>query len=874
MEVKKAIKKVVALAAGATMMGATMMGALAADLSTYPAPFVKDGKFDAFIVVGDKAAAEDVVGAVDIGASLQFEMKKEEFVSTGTDAVLISDGVKIKGTGSEVQNYGETLGEVRTTALDDRDLPVLLAEGRYQESQGATKNDEIYTQELILGDLAGNRLNGLAMFTQPEDLKAGNYLELNDVDVLYTYRLQFDNPVEYELAGTGSLADDIEGSQIELQGNLYTITNVKFDATNLPKDMTLMAGDTLVWLMQDQVIEKTINGVRHEIKVVDVTTSETSCGVSVDGHIAWIDVRTDRVVNGVNIGVLDAKAVHAQLQDVDICQLNIGSTEIRIKNALDNGDATTVSPGQLYVDGDEIRGANVELLSDAAGKWAGLVVEYTPLDNIYLADGQEWVDPALDNFKIVFGDTTKTFEEINIDRTSTKKGRVRFVNNDGKLVELPMFIDTTTSGSNMVKWGNGETKPLLFEGTTLNCPGTAGTAKDCKNVMLYAITSGNSAHVVEITNVDTGLNTVDLRDLTYGRTWSGKSYMLADAPISLGSLGSLTLDLESTPGTLDVSAPGSLVDPTATVNNDWMEALAETKNGGWIAVYQAGILGGTTTDENSLLELNDGIGNDNGYCEIGIGTPAEDEVCEVIYFLEDDGLYDDNTFSTAPALTGVSDRQVIMTTVVYDSLNDKRLEFQTPVSQDLVTSALDEWHADGIIEEDGSSIEYYVTFGGTKVKYNSDSQAYVTIWYPNGQVDFNAFVAPISAQLTATGGDISTITLERLNVGAARLASEVTVGNDNLILVGGACANAATAEVQDLPYNAAGCEAGLSSGEAIIKLYDLSGGKVAMVVAGMDALDTRRATRVVANFKAYKLSGMEAKVTGTTLTDIKVSVPS
>ncbi|MEM4337028.1 MAG: S-layer protein, partial [Candidatus Woesearchaeota archaeon] len=113
MEVKKAIKKVVALAAGATMMGATVFSALAADLSQYPAPFVKDGKFDAFIVVGDKAAAEDVVGAVDIGASLQFEMRKETTVSLGTADVLISDGVKIKGTGSEVFNYGENLGEVR-----------------------------------------------------------------------------------------------------------------------------------------------------------------------------------------------------------------------------------------------------------------------------------------------------------------------------------------------------------------------------------------------------------------------------------------------------------------------------------------------------------------------------------------------------------------------------------------------------------------------------------------------------------------------------------------------------------------------------------------------------------------------------------------
>ena len=69
----RAIKKIVALATGTLMVGATILGAMAADLSDYPRPlFIKNGKFDGAIVVGDKAAAEDVVGAIDIATSLQF----------------------------------------------------------------------------------------------------------------------------------------------------------------------------------------------------------------------------------------------------------------------------------------------------------------------------------------------------------------------------------------------------------------------------------------------------------------------------------------------------------------------------------------------------------------------------------------------------------------------------------------------------------------------------------------------------------------------------------------------------------------------------------------------------------------------------------
>ncbi len=46
MKIKKAIKKIVALGAGATMVGATLLGAMATDLSNYPAPFVQDGSIN------------------------------------------------------------------------------------------------------------------------------------------------------------------------------------------------------------------------------------------------------------------------------------------------------------------------------------------------------------------------------------------------------------------------------------------------------------------------------------------------------------------------------------------------------------------------------------------------------------------------------------------------------------------------------------------------------------------------------------------------------------------------------------------------------------------------------------------------------------
>jgi len=812
MEIKKAIKKVVALGAGSIMVGATLLSAMAAaDLANYPAPFVKDGKFDAFIVVGDKAAAEDVVGAVDIGASLQFEMKKETTVSVGGEGVLITDGVKIKGTGDEILNYNESIGAVRNTPLDSEDLPVMLANGRYVESEGVTDNDETYTQEILLNDT-----NGYGLHDQPEDLVHDDYLELLDGTPVYRYTLEFDDPVQFETDSSvdGSRADDIEGTTLEIQGNLYTITDVKFNesGTNaVIKDMTLMAGETLLWLVQDNVIEKTVGGVTHQIKVVDVTDAQDSCGVSVDGDVAWIDVKSDKVINGVKIGVLDAKAVHAQLQDVDICELNIGATEIKIKDA--DGALNTANPsGSLTVDGVEIKGAKTVIGNNGPGTWTGISIEVEPDDDVFLATNQSWTDPALKNFKVLMGGVTTPREVISTKTSGSKKAEIKFTNNDGKEVRIPIVVNSTENGYGL---GSDDDEPLLQEGESYNC----GTSiEHCDGVLLYAITSGKTAHILEITNVDATDGTVDLKDLTYGRTFTDKNY---SAPISLGSLGSITL-----------SFAGTSVTPTsldATGNN-----VAETNYGA-----------NFTLDPNSVFNS----------ANSGINDIANDTQATLFELVEND--IDDNDIQS----------QKIDVNAIYDTVDDE-------LKIELGNSPVVEPSGGVDTSEDNSDIRWYTTLHGTLIEVDDENKDYIKINYPKQEVEINAFIAPVAAQISTTGGAVKTISLSKLNVGAARLASEVDVTKDNTIIVGGPCANEAAAKVMGLPFNAEGCDAGFEEGKAIIKLYEQPSGKVALVVAGMTAMDTRRATRVLANREAYALSGTEVVVTGTSLTDIKVSKPS
>ncbi|MFH0936339.1 MAG: S-layer protein [Candidatus Woesearchaeota archaeon] len=82
--------------------------------------------------------------------------------------------------------------------------------------------------------------------------------------------------------------------------------------------------------------------------------------------------------------------------------------------------------------------------------------------------------------------------------------------------------------------------------------------------------------------------------------------------------------------------------------------------------------------------------------------------------------------------------------------------------------------------------------------------------------------------------------------------------NYNLILVGGPCADPLVEQVANLPTCSGWT---LGPGEALIKLVN-NGQKVALLVAGTDAIDTRMASKVLKDYENYNLETTEAKITG------------
>lgn len=327
MKVRKAIQRIAALGIGATMMGATLGGVMgAADLADYPDLFIMDGQFDGLLVVGKNAAAIDTIGVTNVALGLQKAAVTKTLVcgdSGGKTTTVSGEQVRIEKTGDDL-NIGEELADVQDIPLDDGDLPSILADGEYDESEGETDNDVTYTQEIELLGSTGDIVYDQDDTDAPE---AGIYLKFSKNADIYTYTLEFDDDVEYDASSASNAEEDLESTTLEIQGQKYTITNVDVDSSEEIDKLTMLVGESVMWIAEGETVTKEVDGVEHTIKMVDVANDAESCGFEIDGSTVWIDVDDTETVSGVTLGVTEAREVNVKDSDADICKVFIGAAE-------------------------------------------------------------------------------------------------------------------------------------------------------------------------------------------------------------------------------------------------------------------------------------------------------------------------------------------------------------------------------------------------------------------------------------------------------------------------------------------------------------------------------------------------------------------
>lgn len=829
MRVRKTIKKIASIGAAVGMVGATLMGAAtAADLAEYPGLFLQDGTFNGLLVVGADAKAEDVIGITNIATSLQSVSVKRTLIPTAsTDSTTsVEEGVELCNRDFYV---GQNLSACEPS-LDDSDLD-LLADEVFHDSEGDFDNDEKYTQQLYFD----NQATGDFTFTQDDrDAPVANtYFFIDNSDKrIYNYTLNFDSYVSYQNDTSANAGDDLEGTTIYIQGNPFTITDVKVGTSNELYDiseMELQSGEHVLWMSEGETLTRVVDGTEHTIQLIDVTSDATeaagSCGFKVDGTSVWIDVRDTETVNGVTLGVTDAKRINIEAADQDVCEVAIGAGEITLRHN-----------DEIRFNNDDVDGT-LALFTETAGagttegRWTGFTVSWAPEDDeIYMAPGDEFVDPVFGNWKFVFaGVVTGGLETIEFI-VGSSSGTLRFKNEDGRQVEIPLAADqskdTREANNELVYLGDdapsntvtNADELLYLEGET--CTATTDVT-DCVGAMFLVVeATKNEAHLVRITDIDTVDNEIDFDDLTYGTSDDDVSYTDAfDTVFNLKSAGSITLNITE----------------NANGGNVIFTSLGGSEDGGTIRTLNRGTI--TIRNNNAANQSYEGW-NFTEYNDGDLVAPATYLTNMRIY-----AFYDDATDNTI------------------------ELNYSNATGQDLAAANGYGWFDESSDNDD--FIKFY-THKGSLITYDREDQQSLIIEHPYDTVYAQVYVAPTEASTSAVdAGQAYTEEVQQISVGAVKLDSEVADPMGvNLIAVGGPCANSVVAELMGNPADCS-TALGITSGQALIKLFE-NGEYVALVVAGQDAMDTRLASHILSNHEDYGLSGDE--MIATTVSESSLSV--
>ncbi len=223
MNVKKSAKKVFAIAAGLALVGTTVMGALAYDLSNYPAPFVENGMATGAIVVGANAATSDVLGAIDIAASLQA-------AAVTATPIASSSTVAVEGGKDYDVDLANKWPASELTLKENK-----LAGFTDETTIKVNGSDVDYFDELAISANA-TKVNRF----ESEDANGREYITVNKGDVVYKVYFKDDVTVA-DAKHTAKFK--MLGQDVEAYGFNFAASTPQFSIVS-SKDHAMTEGDT------------------------------------------------------------------------------------------------------------------------------------------------------------------------------------------------------------------------------------------------------------------------------------------------------------------------------------------------------------------------------------------------------------------------------------------------------------------------------------------------------------------------------------------------------------------------------------------------------------------------------------------------------
>ncbi len=451
----KAIKKIIALATGATMLGATIMGAMAADLSQFPSPLlIKDTTFDADIVYGSNADPSDIMGLVDAVAAISV-IETGVTVSGGSGVDLEGDSWKAE-TSSKVLELGETLSDIQSTITED-ELNA-LADGTF-----TAKNDADYEQEM--------RFSGNVVLAYEEDTDndvVDTFLTLENNDEILNYTLTFTTSAESDV--DGDELEDMEDQTLRILGVDYTMTKTTY--SNDAIELTLMGGALLDTLEQGQIKTYTLDGKDYEVEVTyigGISISEVKFKINGETTDAMEEGDTYSLADDTDIGVREILEEEAGEVTADMVEFYLGADKIVLA---DPNITTTGTPGDMDVGEETMDEVEVEIVGsvDAGGDFL-----FESIKLVYTADDDYWFGPgeklsekveepeAMLNWDIAYeGMSSASSESIDIVPAGDEEAELKIEVADGQ-VDMPLAYSNGT----VVSLGDRTDLLVLTTGTLI-----------------------------------------------------------------------------------------------------------------------------------------------------------------------------------------------------------------------------------------------------------------------------------------------------------------------------------------------------------------------------------------------------------------------
>lgn len=940
MKVRKAVQKIAAIGAGLSMVGATILGAMAADLSEYPDPlFIKDGQFNGVIVVGDRAAAEDVVGAINIATSLQYAVAQPVatpsapggaggVLSVSGDAVPISEP-------NDMLEIRERMGLVRET-MTEFDLAGLQG-GTIVTDEGATDyNQYLRFSDAVLANDTEYIPGGTVTFEEDEDDVVGDYLKFTDGKDMFEYEIEFEEGVSSSLTTTH--LDDLEDEELNILGKVFAIVDTKLSGNALTLD--LLGGDVLDTMEEGETRTYTIDGKEYEVNLLIVSDNLEKVKFVINGEVTddLSDGDTDVMRDGIEIGIRDVLPNEAQEETGgDLVEFFLGANKVELSdtNATDdNFDTSGVEVHEEDIEDGRVKIKGVNLSNNDGFEIQ--TIEYrlkadSPKGDVFVPPGhglKEYLDEPegmlSDVWDIRYEGLTDTgVSIIRVDANGDDSYDLQFTNREGLEYDIP-FVDNSRDTFATFKYGD-EDNDLVFHEGIINASATGVSLTNNQ------VTTGDGA-VVNVTALRTAGGPVDGCDNILNID-EKDFFVLTDNPQDETSFTHIltyeSIDTVNRQVTFNDEATGQreVTFSTSSLPNSCILGTSNTLvvGGNTYRVYV-----GTGTG-NSTLMSNASVGNASlGKFPLAVDQNSDGLVDgdEIVVVVNGGGILDLGNQSlnnnsegphwlNAPTTdtAGTSTYQILTTATggfnlqlrslasefdgngVLDSGRDENVTVQINATSgnnvDLnVVSPQNftftntngegvrvvELQMESLDEEDlKQGLTTYGAFFEQTDESSTNNADSLTIEYPLSQRGADVFVVFGETQTSRVGAAAGgAVVLNPINVGAAKLASEVA-GQEmstNMLLVGGPCINSAAAKVMGSDEPLCGDASGIAPGTAIIKLFE-HGDTVSVIVAGYDAQDTRRATKVLAEYKdwADKLVGKEVVVTGTSMADIDVSAP-